>query len=210
VTAIRTAAVSGLATRLLAREDARELALLGAGVQAASHLEAMRIVRPIERVRVWSRTPERAQRFAREHGVEAVATAEEAVRGADVVVTATAAREPVLRREWLAPGAHVNSVGYVGAAGRELDTATVAEAALYVDRRESAFAESGNVLLAGVPPEHVVGELGELVLGRVPGRRSPEQLTLFESLGLAVEDVAAARLAVERARAEGAGTLVPF
>jgi ornithine cyclodeaminase/alanine dehydrogenase-like protein (mu-crystallin family) len=170
----------------------------------------MRAVRPIGRVRVWNRTAERARSFAREHGVEAVATAEEAVRGADVVVTATAAREPVLRREWLAPGAHVNSVGYVGAAGRELDSATVADAALYVDRRESAFAESGNVLLAGVPREHVVGELGELVLGLVPGRRSPEQLTLFESLGLAVEDVAAARLAVERARAEGVGALVPF
>jgi ornithine cyclodeaminase/alanine dehydrogenase-like protein (mu-crystallin family) len=210
VTAIRTAAVSGVATRLLAREDARELALLGAGVQAASHLEAMRAVRPIERVRVWNRTPERAGAFAREHAVEAVATAEEAVRGADVVVTATAAREPVVHREWLAPGAHVNSVGYVGPTGRELDTATVAEAALYVDRRESAFAESGNVLLAGVPPEHVVGDLGELVLGLVPGRQSPDQLTVFESLGLAVEDVVAARLVVERARAAGVGTTVPF
>lgn len=210
VTAIRTAAVSGVATRLLARADARELAILGAGAQARTHLEAMRAVRPIERVRVWSRTPAHAQAFARAHGVEAAASVEEAVHGADVVVTATAAAEPILRREWLAPGAHVNAVGYVGPGGRELDRATVAESRLYVDRRESAFAESGNVLLAGVPPEHVVGELGELVLGVVPGRGSDDELTLFDSLGLAVEDVAAARFVVDRARDAGVGTTVPF
>jgi ornithine cyclodeaminase len=210
VTAIRTAAVSGVATRLLARGDARELAILGAGVQARTHLDAMRAVRPIERVRVWSRNAARAEAFARQHGVETAASAEQAVRRADIVVTATAATEPILRRDWLAPGAHVNAVGYVGPRGRELDAATVTEARLYVDRRESAFAESGNILLAGVPPEHVVGELGELVLGRVPGRRSDDELTLFDSLGLAVEDVAAARFVVERARAEGVGATVAF
>ena len=218
VTEIRTAAVSGVATRLLAREDARELAILGSGVQARSHLEAMAKVRPFARARVWSRTPEHAGVFAAEAAapfpVEAVATAEEAVRGADVVVTATSSREPVVRHEWLAPGAHVNAVGSSIPTARELDADTVAAAALFADTRESMVNEGGDYLFAvqerGIGPEHIRAELGELLIGEGEGRRSADELTVFKSLGIAVEDLAAAELVYARARAEGAGTPVPW
>lgn len=203
VTEIRTAAVSGLATRLLAREDAGDLALLGSGVQARSHLAAMKEVRPLRRVRVWSRHPESARRFAdREsarHGlsIETVATARAAVEGADLICTVTSAREPVLEGAWLAPGAHINAAGACTPATRELDTEAVRRARLFVDRRESALAEAGDLLIplrAGeLGEDHIAGELGDLLLGRLPGRQSPEEITLFESLGIAVEDVAAAR-----------------
>jgi ornithine cyclodeaminase len=203
VTAIRTAAVSALATRLLARQDAGDLALLGSGVQARSHLAALREVRPLRRVRVWSRHPESARRFAAEeserHGlsVQAVATAREAVEGADLVCTVTSAREPVLEGAWLAPGAHVNAAGACTPAARELDTDAMRRARLFVDRRESALAEAGDLLIpmrnGELGEDHIAGELGDLLLGRVPGRRAPEEITLFESLGLAVEDLAAAR-----------------
>jgi ornithine cyclodeaminase/alanine dehydrogenase-like protein (mu-crystallin family) len=216
ITAIRTAAVSAVATRLLAREDARELAILGAGVQARSHLEAMAVARPFERARVWSRTPAHAEALAAEAAapfpVEAAATAEEAVRGADVVCTTTSAREPVLRRAWLASGAHVNAVGSSIPATRELDTETMAAASLFVDRRESTLNESGDFLFAkregAIGPEHIRAELGELLTGRAEGRTSPDELTVFKSLGLAVEDLAAAEHLVRRAREEGAGTEV--
>ena len=218
VTEIRTAAVSGVATRLLAREDARELAILGSGVQARSHLEAMAKVRPFARARVWSRTPEHAGAFAAEAAapfpVEAVATAEEAVRGADVVVTATSSREPVVRHEWLAPGAHVNAVGSSIPTARELDADTVADAALFADTRESMVNEGGDYLFAvserGIGPEHIRAELGELLIGEREGRRAADELTVFKSLGIAVEDLAAAELVYARARAEGAGTAVPW
>ncbi|HEY0778613.1 MAG TPA: ornithine cyclodeaminase family protein [Gemmatirosa sp.] len=218
ITAIRTAAVSGVATRALARADATDLAILGAGVQAATHLEAMRLARPIARVRVWSRTAARAEAFARQAAarsglrVEAVESAEAAVDGADVVCTTTAAREPVLRGAWLAPGAHVNAIGASVATARELDAAAVRRARLYVDRRESALAEAGDFLLAraegAVDDAHIVGELGEVLTGRVEGRRAPDEITLFKSLGLAVEDVAAAAHVHARAVATGAGTRV--
>jgi ornithine cyclodeaminase/alanine dehydrogenase-like protein (mu-crystallin family) len=213
ITAIRTAAVSGVATRLLAREDARELALVGSGVQARTHLAAMKAVRPIARVRVASQDLGRAARFAeresKRHGipVEPVATVREAVAGADVVCTVTSSREPVVFGEWLSPGVHVNAVGSSVSSARELDTAAVARSRLYVDRRESALAEAGDFLIAkkegAVGDEHIVGEIGEVAIGRVPGRRSPDEITLFKSVGLAVEDVAAARLVAERARAAG-------
>jgi ornithine cyclodeaminase/alanine dehydrogenase-like protein (mu-crystallin family) len=209
ITAVRTAAVSAVATRLLAREDARKLAVLGAGVQARSHLEAMPLVRGFDRVEIWSRTLERAQSLAQEVRAEAVETAKEALRGADVVCTTTAAREPVVRREWLAPGAHVNAVGSSLPTTRELDTATVAAASLFVDRRESTLNESGDYLLAAaegaVGPEHILAELGELLTGRARGRASAEELTVFKSLGLAVEDLAAAEHVYRRAREAGAG-----
>jgi alanine dehydrogenase len=215
VTAIRTAAVSALATRLLAREDAGDLALLGAGVQARTHLAALREVRLLRRVRVWSRHPESARRFAAEESarqglpVEAAATAREAVEGADLVCTVTAAREPVLEGAWLAPGAHVNAVGACTAVTRELDTAAVLRARLFVDRRESALAEAGDLLIplrAGeVGESQIAGELGEVLTGRVPGRRSGDEITLFKSLGLAVEDLAAARHVWRKA----CGTLSP-
>jgi ornithine cyclodeaminase len=209
ITEIRTAAVSGVATRLLARPESKTLALLGAGTQGRSHLEAMREVLPIEHVRAWSRTPGSASEL---EGVEEVATAEEAVRGADVVVTATAAREPIVEREWFAGGVHINAVGSSIKSTRELDTATVVASSLFVDRRESTFNEAGDYLFplaeGAIGPDHVRGELGELLIGAVEGRRSDSELTLFKSLGIGVEDLAAAELVVERAAAEGVGVEV--
>lgn len=203
VTAVRTAAVSALATRLLAREGASRLALLGSGTQARTHLAALREVRPLRQVRVWSRHPENARRFAEEesarHGlpIEAAATAREAVAEADVICTVTSSTEPVLEGAWLAPGAHVNAVGACTPSAREIDTELVRRARLFVDRRESALAEAGDLLIpileGAVGEDHIVGELGDLLLGLLPGRRSAEEITLFESLGLAVEDLAAAR-----------------
>jgi ornithine cyclodeaminase len=218
ITAIRTAAVSGVATRLLARPDAGDLALLGTGVQALTHLEAMLEARRLRRVRAWSRQPENVARFAerarRRFGVtvEAATTAQAAVEGADLVCTTTAAREPVLRGEWLAAGAHVNAVGSSRPDARELDATAIARARLYVDRRESALNEAGDFLLAraegAVTDGHIVAELGEVVLGARPGRATEGEITVFKSLGLAVEDLAAAELIYERAVATGAGAWI--
>lgn len=218
VTAIRTAAVSAVATRALARSDARVLAMLGAGVQARAHLDAMARVRPFERARVWSRTRENTEAFASEADapfpVEAVESAEAAVRGADVVVTATSAREPIVKREWLAAGAHVNAVGSSIPTTRELDAATVSAAALFADSRESLVNESGDYLFAveeaGIGPDHIRAELGEVLAGSREGRRSAEELTVFKSLGLAVEDLAAAEHVYARAVSEKVGTVVAF
>ncbi len=220
VTAIRTAAVSGLATRLLARPDASELGILGSGVQALTHLEAMRAVRPITRVRVWNHTPEHATTFAsresRKHGIpiEAVPTAEAAVRGAHIVCTTTASKEPVLKGEWLSPGTHVNAAGSSVASTRELDTPAVKKSRLFVDRRESTLNEAGDFLMpkkeGAIGDDHILGEIGELVLGTVKGRRTPQDVTLFKSLGIGVEDVASARFTYEKARKAGLGTLVEF
>lgn len=220
ITAIRTAAVSGVATRALARDDAGDLAILGAGVQAASHLAAMRAVRPLRRVRVWSRDAARAWAFAASHSdaiglaIEAVATPRAAVEGADLVCTTTAAREPIVEGAWLSPGAHVNAVGACVAAARELDTAAVAGARLIVDRRESALAEAGDFLIpraeGAIGDDHIAGELGDVLLGRVPGRRAPDERTLFKSLGIAIEDLAAAHYVHARALATGSGVSVPL
>lgn len=218
ITAIRTAAVSGVATRLLAREDAGDLAILGSGVQAGTHLAAMRAVRPIHRVRVWSRSADNAKRFAerasKQHGlaVEPCATAQEAVAGADLICTTTASREPILRGKWLAPGAHVNAVGAVGADARELDTEAIRRSRLVVDRRESAEHEAGEFVIArdegAIGDDHIVGELGELVIGTVPGRTSPDEVTVFRSMGLAIEDLAAAQAIHRRAVDRGVGLTV--
>jgi ornithine cyclodeaminase/alanine dehydrogenase-like protein (mu-crystallin family) len=209
LSAIRTAAVSAVATRLLARPGARSVAILGAGTQARSHLEAMRAVFPDAEVTVWSRTPGRAALLP---GVREAASAREAVAGAEVVVTTTAAVEPIIERGWLAEGAHVNAVGSSIPSARELDTATMAAAALYVDRRASTLAESGDYLLAAaegaIGPEAIRGEIGELLIGAVEGRRSESELTVFKSLGLAVEDLGAAEAVLERARAAGVGVEV--
>jgi ornithine cyclodeaminase/alanine dehydrogenase-like protein (mu-crystallin family) len=211
ITAIRTAAVSAVATRLLAREDATELGMLGAGVQARSHLEALP---GFDRVRIYSPTAEHAEALAAETGAEAVATAEEAVRGADVVVTATSSLEPVLERAWLKEGAHVNSVGGRPPQMRELDAATIADSSFFVDRRESTENEAfdyRDALEAGaIGPDHIKGEIGEVLIGSSPGRTSPEELTVFRSMGLAVEDLAAAEYVAARARETGAGTEVEF
>lgn len=220
LTAIRTAAVSALATRVLAREDAAVLAVLGAGVQARAHVHAIAMVRPLAAVRVFAPTAAHAERLAGElrgalggTTVVAAASAEVAVRGADVVVTATNGRTPVLCREWLAPGAHVNAIGASQPSSRELDTATVAAAALFVDSRESALHEAGELQLALregaiAGPEHIQAELGEVLLGRHPGRSGSDQLTLFRSLGLAIEDLAAAQHVAAAGRARGAGTWI--
>ena len=220
ITAIRTAAVSGLATRLLAREDAGDLAILGSGVQAESHLEAIRVVRKLRRVRVWSIHLEAARRFAEAHSgragvpIEPVAQAKEAVAGADLICTTTASPTPVLFGEWIAPGAHINAVGACFAANRELDTAAVVGSRLFVDRRESALAESGDILIpmkeGAIDEGHIVGELGDILLGRTPARASKLDVTLFKSLGIAIEDLAAAHLIHARARALGKGIAVDF
>jgi ornithine cyclodeaminase/alanine dehydrogenase-like protein (mu-crystallin family) len=218
VTSIRTAAVSAVATRALARPESTVLAILGSGVQARAHLKAMAKVLSFEQARVWSRTAEHAQAFAAEaeapFPVEAVDSAEAAVRGADVVVTVTSAREPIVERGWLAPGTHVNAVGSSIPTARELDSATIAAAALFVDRRESTVNESGEYLRAveeeGIGPDHIRAELGEVLVGSNDGRRSDEELTVFVSLGLAVEDLAAAEYLHRRARSEGVGAVVPF
>ena len=213
ITAIRTAAVSAVATRLLAREDARTLAILGAGVQARTHLKAIPLVREIREVRVFSRTAEKARRLP---GVKVVGSAEEAVRGADIVVTATSSKEPVVKREWIAPGTHINAVGSSIAAARELDAATVAASSLFVDRRESTVNESGDYLFALreraiAGPEHIRGEIGELLTGTVTrGRTSADEITLFKSLGLAIEDLASAAFIFDKVQRSGGGNFVEF
>jgi len=176
------------------------------------------VAREFEAARVWSRTAERAQAFAAEvqapFGVEAVETAEEALRDADVVVTATSAREPIVRREWLAAGAHVNAVGSSIPTARELDADSVAAGVLFADARESMLNEGGDYLFAvqeaGIGPDQIRAELGEILIGSADGRRSDDELTIFKSLGLAAEDLAAAEHVYARALAEGAGATVPF
>jgi ornithine cyclodeaminase/alanine dehydrogenase-like protein (mu-crystallin family) len=220
ITAIRTAAASAVATRLLARVDASDLAILGVGVQACSHLAAMACVRSIRRVRVASRDPARAQAFVAEMAprydfpIGAAASVEQAVRGADLIVTATTAAEPIVRREWVAAGAHINAVGSSIPTTRELDTATLAAASLFVDRRESTLNEAGDYLFAAregaIGPDHIRAEIGELLIGAHPGRTSPDEITLFKSLGLAVEDLAAADYIYRQAQAQRAGTWVEF
>jgi ornithine cyclodeaminase/alanine dehydrogenase-like protein (mu-crystallin family) len=200
VTEIRTAAVSAVATRALARPDAAVVAILGGGVQARSHAEAMSAVLPDAELRSWSRRDG--------------ATPEATLDGADVVCTCTSAREPILRRDWLAPGAHVNAVGSGLPTMRELDTRTVADARLFVDRRESTLNEAGDYLLAAaegaIGPDHILAELGEVLIGVHPGRTSDGELTVFKSLGIAVEDLAAAELVDAKARKRGVGTEVEF
>jgi ornithine cyclodeaminase len=209
ITAIRTAAVSALATRTLMRQGAKTLALLGTGHQGGPHLEAHRAVHEWERVVMWSRTPGRAAQF---EGVEEAATAEEAVRAADVVVTVTSAREPIIERAWLKPGTHVTAAGSSIPTTRELDTQTMVDASLFVDRRESTLNEAGDYLFpmreGAIGPEHIKAELGEVLIDSHPGRTSDDELTVFKSLGLAVEDLAAAEHVVRRAEAENVGSVV--
>ena len=220
ITAIRTAAVSALATRLLARGDAGDLAILGSGTQAEMHLAAMQAVRPVWRVRVWSRDAGHARRFAAQAtkrcGLEvlAVDNARGAVEDADVVCTVTGAKEPVLRGEWLSPGAHVNAVGASVPPFRELDTVAVVRSRLFVDSRASALAEADDIRVPlrekAIDENHIAGELADRVLGRVAGRTKADEITLFKSVGIAVEDLAAARFVFEQAEKSGAGTQIDF
>src|ERR687890_174796 len=183
ITEVRTAAVSAVATERLARRDASVLAIIGSGAQARSHLEALRLVRDFREVRVWS--PRHAAGFAEEHSVLASASAEEAVRGADVVLTATTSSTPVLSGEWLSPGAHINAVGAPRPDWRELDDEVLRRSKVYVDSREAAMKESGDVIAA----REVLAEIGEVVSGAEQGRGSLEEVTLFKSLGLAAGGV---------------------
>jgi ornithine cyclodeaminase/alanine dehydrogenase-like protein (mu-crystallin family) len=219
ITEMRTAATSAAATGVLARRGASTLALLGAGVQARSHLEALRLVRPVRRVRVWSRTEESARRFADERrGVElpihVSATAEEAVRDAELIVTATSSPTPVLQGRWLADGAHINAVGAPRPDWRELDTEAVRRAQVFVDSRAGASREAGDLLIpmreGAITEQHIRGEIGEVLAGIVPGRTDDRQITLFKSLGMAVEDVATAHHVYTRARERGVGQEISF
>lgn len=218
ITAIRTAAVSAVATRLLAREDANELAIIGAGVQARTHLAALDVVRSIKHARVACRNIEHAHEIAREmqprfsFPIEPVKTNEEAVRGADLIVTATSSQEPVINKDWISPGAHVNAIGTHSPNSREIDSATMAASRIFVDRRESALNEAGDYLLAAkeglIDADSILAEIGELLIGTKHGRNSVNEITLFKSLGLAIEDVACAEYLYQKALSENRGTSV--
>jgi ornithine cyclodeaminase/alanine dehydrogenase-like protein (mu-crystallin family) len=220
VTAIRTAAASAVATRALARREASHLAILGTGEQAVTHLEAISKVRRLQTVRVWGRSPDKAERLAQEEGsklslrIEVSRTPEEAVRNAEIVCTVTASHEPVLNGAWLAPGAHVNLVGSSRLTSREADDEVVSRSRFFVDSRASARAEAGELkhaMDAGLVTEkHVLGEIGEVLGGSVVGRTSDNDITVYKSLGVAVQDLAAARVIYDRASQGGIGTRVPF
>jgi ornithine cyclodeaminase len=215
ITAIRTAAVSGVATRALSRADSRVLAVVGAGHQAHPHIAAMLEARQFEQIKIAARSAESAERLASEWPLAvAVESVEEALRDADVVCTVTSSADPVVRGVWLKPGAHVNAVGACLPTMRELDGAAMARATLFVDRRESCENEAGDYLLAveegAIETSHITAELGEVLAGEGPGRTSEDEITVFESLGLAVEDLAAAEYIERRARENGVGTTVEF
>ena len=220
ITAIRTAAASGLATRLLARPEAGDLCLLGAGEQARSHLDAMLSVRSIRRVRVWARDRDKARAFAAAEGakhgiaIETEATVREAVAGADIICTTTKARDPILLGDWVAAGVHLNVVGSSIAAAAEIDTPAVEKSRFFVDRRESTVNEGGEYLRAlkdgAITAEHILGEIGEVANGTKIGRRSALDVTLYKSLGIAPQDLAAAHYVLEKARAAGVGQVIDF
>jgi ornithine cyclodeaminase/alanine dehydrogenase-like protein (mu-crystallin family) len=203
ITAIRTAAASAAATDALARADARSLAILGYGEQARRHLEAIRHVRPIERVTVWGRDPAKARAF----GGIACETVEEAVSGADIICTVTAAPEPILRSEWVADGTHINAVGSSRAGPRELDDALVARARFFADHEEGVRAQGAEYLHAlacgAIGEAHLLGEIGAVFAGTLPGRTTLAEVTIYKSLGHIVQDLASARHIAARSRDEG-------
>lgn len=219
ITAIRTAAVSALATKLLANEDAGTLAIIGSGLQAEEHVAAISAVRDLKRVRVWSRTAHHAKHFSDRHSSAALSviacdTAQEAVHGADIVCTVTAATQPVLLGEWLAPGAHINAVGSSVPPFRELDTVAVTRSRVYVDMRDCVLRESDDLLVpireGALAESDIIGDLGQMVCGECELRTSREQITLFKSVGMAIEDLAAVRFVYERAMQSGLGESITF
>ncbi len=220
ITAIRTAAVSAVATDLLARKGAGKLAIIGAGIQGRAHLEAISQVRPLTDVRVADKFVERTQKFVEETAprysfpIQAKDTIGEAVTGAEIIVTVTNTSDPVIRRDWVAAGTHINAVGACTPSAREIDSRTVAASRLFVDRRESILQESGDYLLAlkdgAIGPDHIKGEIGEILVAAKPGRATDEEITLFKSLGLAVEDLAAAEYVYMKAREKHLGTAIEF
>lgn len=220
ITAIRTAAASGLATRLLAKPDAGDLAILGAGEQASSHLAAMLCARKLRRIRVWGRDEDKAAAFALTEGakhkvtIEVASTPREAVAGADIICTVTKAREPILLGEWLEPGAHLNVVGSSIATTAEIDTPAVVKSRFFVDYRSSTITEGGEYLRAlragAITPEHILGEIGEVANGSKPGRTSPTDVTLYKSLGIAPQDLASAHYVLQKARERRVGQVIDF
>jgi ornithine cyclodeaminase/alanine dehydrogenase-like protein (mu-crystallin family) len=218
VTAIRTAAASGAATKILAREDANDLAILGSGVQARTHLKAMLSCRKIRRVRVWSPIADHlrdfVQRESKRHGIEikAANSPEDAVRNADLICTTTTSKEPVVNFNWIAPGAHINAIGACVPTARELDSNTMLRSRLYVDRLESALNEAGDFIIAKqeglIDDNHIQGEIGEVLIGRKKGRTSRDEFTIFKSLGIAVEDLASANFLYEQATSKNVGVAV--
>ncbi len=213
LTTLRTAATTALATLTFARGDARTVAIIGTGVQGRTHIEAMRAILPGAQIRLWGRSEQKARELARETQCEPMPTIEQAVRDADVVCTVTAAHDPILRREWLAPGCHVNAVGSSTPAACEIDPALMAASRLFVDRRDAALAESGDVRRAlaegAITEDHIQAELGDVLLGRHAGRTSAEEITLYKSLGFGALDLGAIELALLNASARGLGTVVP-
>jgi ornithine cyclodeaminase len=217
VTAIRTAAASALATDVLARRDTPVLALLGTGDQAVSHLAALTRVREFDEIRIWGRSPEKVDAFIATHreaapGLRPAATVREAVAGADVICTLTGAGEPILHGAWLAPGCHVNLVGASQPTRAEADAEVVTRARFFVDYRQSAFDEAGELLMAIeaglITRDHVCGELGQVIAGEVPGRRDDRDITVYKSLGFAAQDLAACDLVARRAEAQGIGVML--
>jgi alanine dehydrogenase len=216
ITEARTAAVSAVSTRFLAKPDASRLAIIGSGVQARSHLEAYQLVRQLKEVRIWSPKPRSREQFVEDMSghvpvpIVAADTAEAAVSGADLIVLVTSSPTPVIEDAWVSKGAHVVCVGACRPNQQEMPPALVARSRLYVDSKAAAVVEAGDIVMniaAGLFNEsHIRGEIGELVLGRVDGRTSPEDVTVFKSLGMAVEDVVAADLVFRRASESGAGT----
>ena len=218
ITAVRTGAAAGVATRYLAREDASTAGIIGAGVQAKTQLEAVAAVRSIRTAKVFDVFPEAAARYATEMSqrlgiqVSVAATAEEAVRGMDVVCTASTSKTPVVLGEWLKPGAHVNGIGSHSTDARELDTAVIVRSKVVVDTLDAAMAEAGDILMpiaeGAITADHIWGELGDVITGKRPGRTSPAEITLFKSQGLAIQDVATANLVYLAAKARGIGVEV--
>ncbi len=220
ITAIRTAAASGLATRLLAKPDASDLAILGAGEQASSHLAAMLSARKLTRIRVWGRDQDKAAAFALAEGakhkvtIEVSDTPREAVAGADIICTVTKAREPILLGEWIEPGTHVNVVGSSVATTAEIDTPAVVKSRFFVDYRSSTITEGGEYLRAlragAITPEHILAEIGEVANGSRIGRTSSRDVTLYKSLGIAPQDLASAHYVLQKARERHVGQVIDF
>lgn len=220
ITAIRTAAASGMATRLLAREEAARLAILGTGEQARRHVEAMIAVRPIAEIRIWGRNPAKAQALAeacaatRDIRCSAVEQVSDAVAGADIVCTTTHAAEPILPGKWIEPGTHLNIVGSSIPSTAEIDGDLVAKSRFFVDYRDSALNQAGEYLRALasglIGPEHIRGEIGEVASGKVAGRRGDGDITIYKSLGIAAQDIAAGGYVLGRAAERNMGQLVPF
>ncbi len=220
ITAIRTAAASAMATRLLARDESTSLAILGYGAQAVRHLDAMLCVRDFTQVRVWGRDPAKTLKFCAEQAarydlpIHAVDTARAAIEGADVICTVTGSPRPIIHGDWLTPGQHINAVGTSVPGIRELDGVAVARSRLFVDLLEGALAQAGEFQMSKdeglIDDNHILGEIGQVALGQIEGRLIADDITLYKSLGLVVQDLAAAHHIYEKAVKQDVGVTTPF